>query len=54
MPTLGVTIGKFYPFHRGHHLLISEARSRVDHLVVLIGHRDGEVPPAAVGPLAGA
>jgi NadR type nicotinamide-nucleotide adenylyltransferase len=36
--TLGVTIGKFYPFHLGHSYLITEAKKQVDHLVVLVCH----------------
>ena len=32
---LGVTIGKFYPYHRGHDRLISRAEAQCDHLVVL-------------------
>lgn len=34
---LGVTVGKFYPFHLGHNLLIDEAKRQVDKLVVLVG-----------------
>jgi HTH-type transcriptional regulator, transcriptional repressor of NAD biosynthesis genes len=37
--TLGITIGKFYPFHLGHHYLITQAKAQVDHLVVLVGHK---------------
>ena len=33
--SLGVTIGRFYPFHRGHDLLITEAKRQVEQLVVL-------------------
>lgn len=33
--SLGVTIGKFYPLHRGHDLLIAEAKRQVGRLVVL-------------------
>lgn len=40
--TLGVTIGKFYPFHLGHDLLIREAKARVDRLVVVVGWRPGQ------------
>lgn len=39
---LGVTIGKFYPFHRGHALLISRARERVDRLIVLCTGREDD------------
>lgn len=34
--TLGLVVGKFYPPHRGHKLLIDEARRHVDRLVVLL------------------
>lgn len=37
--TLGITVGKFYPFHKGHDYLIREAKARVDHLVVLVGYK---------------
>jgi len=37
--SLGITIGKFYPFHRGHDYLIQQAKAQVDHLVVLIGYK---------------
>ena len=42
LPALGVTIGKFNPFHLGHDFLITEAKERCAHLVVLItrGARD--------------
>lgn len=40
---LGVTIGKFYPFHKGHALLISEAAKRCEHLVVICSGRESEV-----------
>jgi len=33
---IGVTIGKFYPFHLGHNYLITEAKKQVDHLFVLV------------------
>jgi len=33
---LGVTIGKFLPFHLGHRYLIARARSEVRHLVVIV------------------
>lgn len=36
---LGITIGKFYPFHLGHHYLIEQAKAQVDRLVVLIGYK---------------
>jgi NadR type nicotinamide-nucleotide adenylyltransferase len=37
--TLGVTVGKFYPFHLGHDHLIRTAKAQVDRLVVVVGHR---------------
>ncbi|MEP0873044.1 AAA family ATPase [Trichocoleus desertorum AS-A10] len=45
---LGITIGKFYPFHRGHDYLIQQAKAQVDHLVVLIGSKPTQAIPAAV------
>lgn len=48
MPRLGVTVGKFYPPHRGHKRLIEFAQSRCDQLVVIVGSRPGEDPPADV------
>jgi HTH-type transcriptional regulator, transcriptional repressor of NAD biosynthesis genes len=48
VPRLGVTVGKFYPPHRGHKRLIDYAESRCDELVVLVGARPQEDPPAAV------
>src|SRR5579885_3172103 len=46
MPRLGVTVGKFYPPHRGHKRLIDYAESRCDELVVIVGSRPNEDPPA--------
>ena len=43
--SLGVTIGKFYPFHLGHDLLIREAKAQVDALVVVVGYRPGQALP---------
>lgn len=37
---IGVTIGKFYPFHLGHNYLITEAKKQVDHLIVLVCHHE--------------
>ena len=46
--SLGVTVGKFYPFHRGHEHLINQAAAQVDKLVVLLCWKpDQELP----GPL---
>ncbi|OLP17423.1 hypothetical protein BST81_16670 [Leptolyngbya sp. 'hensonii'] len=36
---LGITVGKFYPFHLGHDYLIRQAKGQVDHLVVLVGYK---------------
>jgi HTH-type transcriptional regulator, transcriptional repressor of NAD biosynthesis genes len=46
MPRLGVTVGKFYPPHRGHKRLIDFAKSRCDKLVVIVGSRPHEEPNA--------
>jgi len=43
--TLGVTIGKFFPFHLGHDLLVREAKARCDRLVVLVGWKPGQALP---------
>jgi HTH-type transcriptional repressor of NAD biosynthesis genes len=34
--TIGVTIGKFYPLHKGHELMIEMAASQLDELVVIV------------------
>jgi len=41
----GVVVGKFYPPHRGHKLLIDTALSQVDHLTVFICHQDNHTIP---------
>jgi len=46
--TLGITIGKFYPFHLGHHYLIEQAKAQVDHLVVLIGYKPTQMLPVSL------
>ncbi|MBI4783751.1 MAG: AAA family ATPase [Oscillatoriophycideae cyanobacterium NC_groundwater_1537_Pr4_S-0.65um_50_18] len=46
--TLGITIGKFYPFHLGHHYLIEQAKAQVDHLVVLVGYKPTQAIPGTV------
>lgn len=46
--TLGITIGKFYPFHRGHDYLIEQAKAQVDRLVVLIGYKPTQQIPGSV------
>lgn len=40
--TLGITVGKFFPFHRGHDHLIREAKRHVDDLVVLLGYKPND------------
>lgn len=40
--SLGVTIGKFYPFHRGHQHLIQRAQAQVERLVVVVGERPAQ------------
>ena len=39
---LGVTIGKFLPPHRGHHLLIETARAQCERLVVIVCWKAGD------------
>ncbi len=34
--TVGLTVGKFAPLHKGHQFLIETALSEVDHLIILI------------------
>ena len=46
--TLGITIGKFYPFHRGHDYLIRQAKAQVDRLVVLLGYKPSQALPGGV------
>lgn len=36
MYPVGLTLGKFAPFHRGHQFLIETALSEVDHLIVVV------------------
>tara|TARA_R110000851_G_scaffold332435_1_gene508681 strand:+ start:593 stop:1693 length:1101 start_codon:yes stop_codon:yes gene_type:complete len=36
MNKIGVTIGKFYPLHKGHELMIEMAASQLDELVVIV------------------
>jgi HTH-type transcriptional repressor of NAD biosynthesis genes len=43
--TLGFVVGKFYPPHRGHKLLIDTARAQVDHLIVLLPHHPSQKIP---------
>lgn len=46
--SLGVTIGKFYPLHLGHDLLIREAKAQVDRLVVIVGFRPDQALPGSL------
>lgn len=46
--TLGITVGKFYPFHLGHDLLIRTAKVQVDQLVVLVGYTPTQPIPGSV------
>lgn len=46
--TLGVTIGKFYPFHLGHDYLIKEAKKQVDHLIVLLCYHAQQTIPGNI------
>lgn len=46
--TLGITIGKFYPFHLGHHYLVEQAKAQVDRLVVLVGYKPTQTIPGSV------
>ena len=43
--TLGFTVGKFYPPHRGHKHLIETARRQVDRLVVMLAHHESQKIP---------
>jgi HTH-type transcriptional repressor of NAD biosynthesis genes len=36
MSKIGVTIGKFYPLHKGHELMIEMAASQLDELIVIV------------------
>lgn len=46
--TLGITVGKFYPFHLGHDYLIREAKKQVDALVVIVGYKPTEAIPGNI------
>lgn len=47
MHELGLTVGKFYPPHRGHKLLIDTASAQCRNLVVLICAKAAETIPGA-------
>ncbi len=44
----GFVVGKFYPPHHGHKYLIDFARSRVDHLIVMLAHHASQTIPGEV------
>ena len=48
MTTRGVTIGKFYPPHRGHGHLVEQARARCDALTVILCFKPDEDPPGSL------
>ena len=48
MTTRGLVIGKFYPPHRGHKLLIDTALAHADEVHVIVCDRPGEDPPATL------
>ena len=48
MTTRGLVVGKFYPPHRGHQLLIDAALAGADEVHVVVCDRPGENPPAAL------
>lgn len=45
---LGLVIGKFYPPHRGHRLLIETALARAQALTIIVCGRPGENPEGAL------
>lgn len=40
-PHFGVFIGRFTPFHNGHHEVVKEALQRVDELIIVVGSDKG-------------
>jgi NadR type nicotinamide-nucleotide adenylyltransferase len=48
MTTRGLVVGKFYPPHRGHKLLIDAALAGADEVDVVVCDRPGEDPPATL------
>jgi NadR type nicotinamide-nucleotide adenylyltransferase len=46
--TLGFVVGKFYPPHLGHKLLIQRARAEVDQLIVMLAHHPSQTIPGEV------
>ena len=48
----GLVIGKFYPPHAGHHLLISTAAACSGRVTVLVlSHEVESIPHAALAPI---
>ena len=43
--TVGFTVGKFYPPHKGHRLLIDTARRQVDRMIVMLAHHPSQKIP---------
>lgn len=43
--SLGFVVGKFYPPHRGHKLLIDTGAQQVDHLIVMVCHHPSQKIP---------
>lgn len=41
-----IVVGKFWPPHRGHHLLVEAALERADHVDVVVCDLEGQRPPA--------
>lgn len=48
MNTRGLVVGKFYPPHRGHKLIIDTATNTADEVHVIVCERPGEVPSASL------
>jgi NadR type nicotinamide-nucleotide adenylyltransferase len=46
--TTGLIIGKFYPPHKGHKLLIDTAIDRVNKVYVIVCEKDGQVPSGSL------
>jgi cytidyltransferase-like protein len=44
----GVVVGKFWPFHKGHHFLIDEALRQADEVYVIVSGRQWETPHPSV------
>jgi HTH-type transcriptional repressor of NAD biosynthesis genes len=44
MSKIGVTIGKFFPLHKGHELMIEMAASQLDELIVIVSSAENMSP----------